>query len=88
MIIGEMLARGRAVRSLQRAPRAQSKRLHALRGHHWPRWRTGPGTQMQVAVSRFRPRTIPGPDIDRIVNPQDWYRMIPSTTYFLSLREL
>lgn len=26
-------------------------------------------------------------DIDRIVNSEDWYRMIPSTTYFLSLRE-
>ncbi|GAP60269.1 hypothetical protein AHiyo1_37610 [Arthrobacter sp. Hiyo1] len=74
----------------------------------------GPGTQKQAAVSRFRPRAIPGPsragnkgtrllvdprrkpansrsglrDIDRIVNSDDWYRMIPSTTYFLSLREL
>ena len=48
----------------------------------------GPETQTQAAVSGSCPRTIPGRDIDRIFNTQDWYRMIPSTTYFLSLREL
>jgi len=92
-------------------PSGKGKRLHALRGHHWPRRRTGPGAQKRVAVSKFRPRTIPGPspsgnkgtrllvdprrkpgisrsvlrDVDRIVNSGRRHRMIPSTTYFLSL---
>lgn len=82
----EMLARGglpgRRMWEASRATQAgaRGKRLHTVGGGRWPLRRTGAGAQKKVAVSGFR-------DIDGIVNSEDWYRMSPSTTYFLSLRE-
>lgn len=91
-MIGEMLARGGTTAGLGgEASAGTTGTGQALTCFGWASLAPpapGPGTQKQAAVPRFRPCTIPGRNIGRIFNTQDWYRMIPSTTYFLSLREL